>query len=71
MKRIALIAPFDDYKNFSICLEDDEKAQLTPLIYLKKSTFISDEEYKRLVNALQLKLAKDYLPEIISEGELV
>lgn len=71
MKRVSLIAPFDTYKNFCIALEDTDRAQITPLIYLKKSTFINDEEYKKLVTALQIRLCQTYLPQIIEEGELV
>jgi hypothetical protein len=67
MKRIALIAPFGEYKSFSISLEDDDTAQLTPLIYLKKSSFITDEEYVKLVKAFQIAIAPNYVPTIIEE----
>ena len=68
MKRIALVAPFASYKSFSIALEDDDNAQMTPLIYLQKSAFITDEEYVRLVKAFQIAVAPNYVPQIKEEN---
>jgi len=65
MKRVALVAPFGKYKSFSICLEDAENSTATPLIYLTKSTFITEEEYIKLVKAFQIHLAQNYVPEVL------
>ena len=70
-KTIILCKPFGNIKSHSMCLNDDDKATITPLIYFKKSSFLTDTEYDKLMAAFQVQLTKQYIPEIITDGEVI
>jgi hypothetical protein len=64
MKKVVMCKPFGEIKSYSICLEDNEKTTLTPLLYIRPSSFLSDEEYHNLVAELKISSRPDYIPLI-------
>jgi hypothetical protein len=70
MKTVILCKPFDKVKSYSMCLNDSEKLTITPLIYFKKSSFLTDAEYNKLMQKFQVQFESHYIPETVEQGEI-
>lgn len=65
MKDLRLYTPFDKWKSYGLWAEVD--GVITPLIYLKKSKYISEEIYHKICSQLELGLKESLIKELEEE----
>jgi hypothetical protein len=62
MKSVIFCKPFGNIKSYSAAIQDTEQATITPIIYFQKSVFLSEEEYHKFMQDLEIKLRTNYIP---------
>ena len=69
-KKIVLMKPAGEIKSYAICLVDEAEKTVAPLLFLKQSTLITEEQYHEIVGELKISTRPDYLPNLeIGEKE--
>lgn len=64
-KSIKLVQANEEATNFFIGMADENTRNVTPLVFLKKSQFITQETFLEVLSKVKIVIEDGYLPETI------
>ena len=59
--------PFKDVPVYSMALADDEVKSLAPVLYFQKSSLVSDDEYVKLMQNLNISANPNFIPVLVAD----
>jgi hypothetical protein len=63
MKEIVLCKPFAGLKNYTLVVQDKETNSVAPIIHFKKTSFLTDEGYIKLMENIQIGFTKGFVAD--------
>lgn len=66
-KKLVLMKPFKSVKCYSLALADEIEKSVASLLYIQKSSLLTDEEYVKLMEQLKISASPNYIPNLVAD----